>query len=321
MKKIDRIYLLDKILKERRTAIAIDALKERLECSQATVYRIIATLRDEFNAPIETDESGIYYDRTAQFDLPGIRLNAEETQGLLMAAQLLEDLQSDSLQKPMQRILDNIDKVLEQKGIQNRRMIQIIPALSRKPNADVFQKVMSGLQSEKKLNISYQTRSDKALTQRLVSPQRLTSYKNAWYLDAWCHLRKGLRLFALEQIQTITSDIERAKKVTAAELRAHYAESYGIFSGQVKHHAEIKINTEQAPWTVFEHWHSKQEMHRLDDRHIMLHIPYNDERELIADVMRLGTAAEIMAPDSLRIQFNQQLQQIMNQYSHDKKTV
>ncbi len=317
MKKIDRIYLLDKILKERRTAVAIETLKERLECSQATVYRIIATLRDEFNAPIESDENGVYYDRTSQFDLPGIRLNAEETHGLLMAAQLLEDLQSGSLQKPMQRILDNIDKVLQQKGIQNRRMIQIIPALSRKPDASVFQKVMTALQNEKKLNISYQTRSNKTTTQRLVSPQRLTSYKNAWYLDAWCHLRNGIRLFALEQIQSIENDIERAQKVAAADLRAHYAESYGIFSGQVKHQAAIKINTDQAPWTVFEHWHSKQEMHRVDDNHMMLQIPYNDEKELIADVMRLGAAAEIMAPDALRNQFHQQLLQTLVNYSDE----
>ena len=315
MKKIDRIYLLDNILKERRTPIDIEQLKERLECSQATVYRIIATMRDEMNAPIVSNERGVYYDRDAQFDLPGIRLNAEETQGLLMAAQLLEDLQSDSLQKPMQRILANIDKVLQQKGIQNRRLIQIIPALSRKPVAQVFQTVMTALQTEKKINLTYQARLSKTTTQRLVSPQRLTSYKNAWYLDAWCHLREGIRLFALEQIQAISPDIEQAQKVPIDELRAHYAESYGIFSGQMKHLAAIKINTDLAPWTLFEHWHSKQKIERIDDSHILMQIPYNDDKELIADVMRLGTAAEVIKPKSLRVQFQQQLIHIMNKYS------
>ncbi len=315
MKKIDRIYLLDKILKERRTPIAIEQLMERLECSQATVYRVIATMRDEFNAPIESNENGVFYERSSQFDLPGIRLNAEETQGLLMAAQLLEDLQSESLQKPMQRILDNIDKVLQQKGIQNRRLIQIIPALSRKPDPNVFQVVMTALQTEKKIAIDYQTRSQQQTTHRLVSPLRLTSYKNAWYLDAWCHLRDGIRLFALEQIQSIKPDIERAKKVSTKVLKAHYAESYGIFSGPMKLTAKIKINTQQAPWTVFEHWHSKQKIERLDDGHICLHVPYNDDRELIADVMRLGTAAEILKPASLRQNFHQQLIHILSQYN------
>lgn len=314
MKKIDRIYVLDKMLKERRTPVPIEQLMERLECSQATVYRVIATLRDEFNAPIESSEHGVYYDRTAAFDLPGIRLNAEETQGLLMAAQLLEDLQSESLQKPMQRIVQNIDKVLQQKGIQNRRLIQIIPALSRKPNPAVFQTVMSALQAEKKLNLTYQSRQQNQTTDRLVSPLRLTSYKNAWYLDAWCHLREDIRLFALEQIQSAQIDIEAARSVTTAALKAHYADTYGIFSGAMKDTAVIKINTQQAPWTLFEHWHSKQRIERLDEGHILLHVPFNDARELIADVMRLGTAAEITAPASLRDQFHQQLQQVMRNY-------
>lgn len=314
MKKIERIYLLDNILKSRRTPIAVEALIERLECSQATVYRIIATLRDEFNAPIESDEFGVYYRKDASFDLPGIRLSAEETQGLLIAAHLLEDLQSDSLKKPMERILGNIDKVLEQKGIANRRLIQIIPALSRKPKSNIFQTVMSALQSEKKLNITYQTRLKNQTTKRLISPQRLTSYKNAWYLDAWCHLREGIRLFALEQIQSITTDIEKSKKVPADELRSHYAESYGIFSGQVKDTAIIKIDIEQAPWTIYEHWHSNQQIEHLDDSHILLKIPFNDQRELIADVMRLGTAAQIMQPKELKQQIVNELENILKQY-------
>lgn len=315
MKKIDRIYLLDTILKERRTPITIEALMERLECSKATVYRIIAAMRDEMNAPIESNEQGVYYERSSQFDLPGIRLNAEETQGLLMAAHLLEDLASESLQKPMQRILDNIDKVLQQKGIANRRLIQIIPALSRKPDAVVFQTVMNALQTEKKLNISYVTRTTQQTTQRLVSPQRLTSYKNAWYLDAWCHLRDGIRLFALEQIQTIEVDIEKAKKVDTQELRDHYAETYGIFAGDMKATAVIKIDKKQAPWTVFEHWHSKQSIEHLNEDFMLLSIPYNDERELIADVMRLGSAAQIIEPASLQQHFKQQLLQILDYYN------
>ena len=314
MKKIDRIYLLDKILKERRSPVPVDILKERLECSQATVYRIIATLRDEFSAPIESDENGVYYNRSSQFDLPGIRLNAEETQGLLMAAQLLEDLQSESLQKPMQRILDNIDKVLQQKGIINRRLIQIIPALSRKPNPNIFQTVMSALQTEKKLNITYLTRSSQQTTKRLISPQRLTSYKNAWYLDAWCHLREDIRLFALEQIQSIGLDIELANKVPNDDLRAHYADSYGIFSGPMISTAVIKIDKKLAPWTVFEHWHSNQNIEHLDNKYMLLSIPYNDDRELIADVMRLGAAAKIIQPKSLQQQFQQQLNHILDNY-------
>ncbi|HHL31218.1 MAG TPA: HTH domain-containing protein, partial [Oceanospirillales bacterium] len=42
MKKQDRIYLLDQMLKSAQFPISIEQVKERLECSTATVYRIIA---------------------------------------------------------------------------------------------------------------------------------------------------------------------------------------------------------------------------------------------------------------------------------------
>ena len=29
--------------------------------------------------------------------------------------------------------------------------------------------------------------------EREISPQRLVHYRDNWYLDAWCHLREGLR--------------------------------------------------------------------------------------------------------------------------------
>ena len=76
----------------------------------------------------------------------------------------------------------------------------------------------------------------------------------------------------------------------------------------------IKIDKQLAPWTVFEHWHSKQSIEHLDDQFMLLSVPYNDDRELIADVMRLGHAAKIMQPESLQQQFQQQLVRILDNY-------
>ena len=36
--------------------------------------------------------------------------------------------------------------------------------------------------------------------ERTVSPQRLTHYRDNWYLDAWDHEREALRSFALDRI-------------------------------------------------------------------------------------------------------------------------
>ena len=301
MAKLEKIYLLDDILQNRKTPASTAYLQERLECSSATLYRLIAELRDQFNAPI-ISKKGFFYDPNAQFSLPGVRLNMEETNGLLMAAQILEDLQSDALNQSLSRIIGNIEKVLQDKGLNNRKLVKIIPALSRKPDPITFQTILNALNNGKTLKLSYQSRYSDQATERLVSPQRFTSYKNAWYLDAYCHLRDDIRLFALENISSCELDIENSKNLAENSLREHYAQSYGIFAGEATHSAQIVFDTELAPWSKNIHWHSEQSHKQIDDTHILITLPYNHSAELIADILHFGPAAKVLAPQKLKQQ-------------------
>ena len=313
MAKLEKIYLLDDILQNRKTPASAAYLQERLECSSATLYRLIAELRDQFNAPI-ISKKGFFYDPNSQFSLPGVRLNMEETNGLLMAAQILEDLQSEALNQSLSRIIGNIEKVLKDKGLNNRKLVKIIPALSRKPDPITFQTILNALNNSKKLKLSYNSRNSDQATERLVSPQRFTSYKNAWYLDAYCHLRDDIRLFALENICSCELDIENSKNLTENSLREHYAQSYGIFAGEAKHTAQIVFDTELAPWSKNIHWHSEQTTEQLDDTHILITLPYNHSAELIADILHFGPAAKIIEPKSLKNKLIETLKQTCSQY-------
>lgn len=313
MAKLEKIYLLDDILQNRKTPASAVYLQERLECSSATLYRLIAELRDQFNAPI-ISKKGFFYDPNAQFSLPGVRLNMEETNGLLMAAQILEDLQSDALNQSLSRIISNIEKVLQTKGLNNRKLVKIIPALSRKPNPITFQTILNALNKNKKLKLTYQSRNSEQVTERLVSPQRFTSYKNAWYLDAYCHLRDDIRLFALENITNCEPDIEASKTLDNKKLRDHYAQTYGIFAGEAKHTAEIQFNTTLAPWVKNIHWHSAQTIKTIDHNHILMTLPYNHSDELIADILHFGPAAKIIGPKSLKDKLIETLKLTRAQY-------
>ncbi|MCW5624598.1 MAG: HTH domain-containing protein [Burkholderiales bacterium] len=51
MDKFDRVYQLHQVMANRRVPISLDALMEKLDCSRATVMRVISILRDRLNAP------------------------------------------------------------------------------------------------------------------------------------------------------------------------------------------------------------------------------------------------------------------------------
>lgn len=63
MNIFDRIFALHRELKRSRQPVSRVKLEEQLECSTATIKRIIQQMRDYLNAPIEYDReaNGYFY--------------------------------------------------------------------------------------------------------------------------------------------------------------------------------------------------------------------------------------------------------------------
>lgn len=53
-----------------------------------------------------------------------------------------------------------------------------------------FQIVAGAVLQRKRLTIQYYNRDRSQTSEREISPQRLTHYRDNWYLDAWCHQKK-----------------------------------------------------------------------------------------------------------------------------------
>ena len=307
MSKVERLYHLHNILNQRRTPISRQDLMERLECSQATLYRLVAELRDFLGAPLEQDPEnrGFYYDRSYEqpFELPGIWISPAELQALLTARQVLGNVQKGLLQDELDSLKGRISSLLQQKGVeadeeQSRIHIQAVAA---RPVPDhLFQGVMGALIGRQRLCIRYHGRRKDDISERTISPQRLTQYRNSWYLDAWCHTAKGLRSFALERINDQQLLDETAKDLSNEALTTHFDSSYGIFSGPAEHTAKLKFTPEMSRWVAEERWHPDQQGHFDDSGAWVLKIPFSSARELVMDILRYGSEVEVLAPGFLR---------------------
>jgi len=164
----------------------------------------------------------------------------------------------------------------------------------------VFRAVASAVLERHQLAFRYRARTTGNDSQRRVSPQRLTHYRDNWYLDAWDHERKAPPRFAVDPLPEAKPAEERAADVPEAELDSHLAGSYGIFSGPPKAWATIAFSPRAARWVADEHWHSRQEGRFLPDGRYELRVPYSNARELLMDVLRYGPDAEVIAPAPLR---------------------
>lgn len=326
MDRTERFYTIDRLLRSRQ-GTTLRAMMEEMEVSRATVRRDLEYMRDRLAAPIlwDTETRCYRYDSDAEgegedrYALPGLWFNASEVHALMTMEHLLSSLQPgllephiEPLRSRIRRLLDSGDHPAEEVA----RRIRVLHMAARQADSEIFGVISHALLRRHRLELEHLNRRTGAVTRRTVSPQRLAHYRDNWYLDSWCHLRKGLRSFAVDAIQAaeIVED-QKAKDVTEAQLEKVLGTGYGIFAGEHTKEAVLRFSPEASRWVAREKWHSRQRGELNEDGSYTLTIPYADETELVMDIMRHGADVEVLAPDSLRQAVHRRLGEAASRYS------
>ena len=320
MDKVDRIYLLHRILAGRRTPIEFHDLCDRMECSRATVYRTIETLRDSLGAPIHTDpERGISY-RPAEgerpYELPGLWFSGAELQALVTFQKLLSTLEPGLLEEHLSPLSRRLDQLLTDRRLhlgEAARRIRLLGMASR-PMGAHFRTAAGATLQRRRLAIRYHSRGKDQHTERSISPQRLVHYRDNWYLDAWDHLRDALRSFSVDRITAASESTDVAVDVPEAQLDEYYASAYGIFSGKANKTAILRFSATRSRWVADERWHRDQRGQYLTDGRYELEVPFRESRELLLDILRYGPDVEVVQPERLRNDVAAALRQALAQY-------
>jgi predicted DNA-binding transcriptional regulator YafY len=179
-----------------------------------------------------------------------------------------------------------------------------------------FREVAEAVAQRKRLRLRYYNRGSQQRLDREVSPQRLTYYRDNWYLDAWCHLRDGLRTFALDAIDALEVLDTPVVEVLEGELDAHFMASYGIFAGAPTGMAVLRFDAHRARWVAKERWHRAQQGCMLADGTYELKVPYSSPLELIMDVLKYGPDVEVVAPLELRTAVAERLRTAADRYGY-----
>jgi predicted DNA-binding transcriptional regulator YafY len=320
MDRFDRIFELNRIFQSARYPVSRQRLERELECSRATVKRLIEEMRLYLNAPIVYDRkhNGYHYDSNEEgmYQLPGLWFNASELHALLTVQHLLTEIQPGLLEGHLSPLRRKIDQLLSRQPGQVEpltRRIRLLRATAR-PVGPYFTQLASALASRLRVTLKYYNRAADGYTVREVSPQRMTLYRDNWYLEAWCHLRDGLRTFALDAINEVIGSEQPAIEIEERLIETHYSEAYGIFSGPAEQQAVLRFSKHRARWVASEQWHPQQMSRWLADGRYELILPYAHSAELIMDLMRYGPDVEVVSPAELRDEIVNRLHQALAVY-------
>ena len=323
MSDMERLHRI-KYMIQSRGCVPIEDFMTSLEISRATFKRDLDYLRDRMNAPIVYDRSmgGYRFDKPNagdKIELPGLWFSEKEATALVLMQHLLANLDTSGLLSPhIAPLMDIVDGILGQSEVsakELRKRIKVFGMSARKNVLENFEEVGVSLLKRQRLQLSYYSKGKNELTERAVSPQRLIFYRDNWYLDAYCHFRKGLRSFAMDGIRTAHVLEDNATEVPEKELHENFAESYGIFSGKATQRAKLRFTPEKARWVSAETWHGQQVSSFDKDGNYTLEFDYNQDPELVMEIMKHGDGVEVMGPASLKSKVRAELEKALKKYA------
>lgn len=307
MDRTERFYKIDRLLKERKV-VSFATLRGALGVSRATLRRDLDYMRDRLHAPIEYDRDANGYrfgkPRSGpRYELPGLWFNAQEIHALLSTLHLLGNLQPGLLDEQVTPLVERLRAILgsgDHSWQEVEKRIRVFQPGRRESKAGQFSTVAAAVLKRTRLWIRHYNRHEDRETEREISPQRLTHYRDNWYVDAYCHLREGVRSFAVDAIREAVLRDARVKEVPKAELDEHLASGYGIFAGRNIAWATLKFTARAGRWVSAQIWHPEQRAWMEKDGSYVLELPYSDDRELVMEVLKYGPDVEVLAPVVLR---------------------
>lgn len=314
MSREDRLQQMQRLFRARRS-ISMNQLMSELQVKRATVTRYISYLKNTFGIPIQWDPTMRAYrvvagDIESTAGLLGLWFSPSELHALLTMEQLLRRIEPGVLRSHIEPLKERLKKILGSKAHsleEIERRVRVLPMTARSVDAKIFQATLTALLNRKKLAVSYVSRNDGGVSRRTVSPQRLVHYRDNWYLDAWCHMKRGLRMFAVDAIRSATILDEVARDMPEDYLKAVLESGYGIFAGRRTRIARLCFSPARARWVSTESWHPRQKGALDKNGNYLLKFPYSNHLELVMDLLRHIPEVEVLGPKSLRRHLNERI--------------
>jgi predicted DNA-binding transcriptional regulator YafY len=151
---------------------------------------------------------------------------------------------------------------------------------------------------EKKIRMAYFSMSRRKESRRTVHPYRLRHMEDTLYLIGYCSLRKGVRTFAVDRIQSVSVTDEGFHIPAEFDVQAFMQDSFGIYEGPPVT-VKIRFLKSVAGYVRERIWHRSQHLSEQADGSVIFTATVAGIEEISHWVLRWGAGAQVLAPDDL----------------------
>ena len=204
-------------------------LAARLEVSVRTVQRYVARLQDLGIPVVSSRGPGGSYRLKPGFRLPPLMFGTEEAFAVALGLDALVFLGLSETVPAAAGVKAKLARVLPEAVSEQVEALRAVLELERPAwvvGADIalLTRLASAVQTCKRIRLGY-CKEDGTVSGREVEPYGLMQRSGRWFLGGYCLLRRDLRLFRVDRIETATVLSEAFERPEDFEMAAFLRES------------------------------------------------------------------------------------------------
>jgi predicted DNA-binding transcriptional regulator YafY len=301
-------------------------LAEVLGCTTRTVYRDLEALQaGGFPITTELRENRSYwFILNAHRQQVPLAFSIPELMALYFGKDMLRTYRGTVFYDAIESLLSKIKATLSPAYTDYLDRIRMRVNANPTPRKDytrfgpTITELNRAIVDEKKIRLTYFSMGRQKESRRVVHPYLLRHVEDTLYLIGYCTLRKGVRIFAVDRIKSVTVTDEEFQFPEAFDMQGFLHDSFGIYQGPPVM-VKIRFSDSVAGYIRERVWHPSQRLSDQADGSVIFTATVAGIEEISHWVLRWGAGAQVLAPENLRQAVSRQASAMAAFYQQDPK--
>ncbi len=248
-------------------------------------------------------------------DIPALGFSATELMALVFSRKLLKPLEGTEIQVSLSSALNKAAAALPSQGHGYVREMEKVfsvglgPHKNYRQHKETIDRISQAISQAKTAQIRYYSASRATTTRREVDPYRLWYATGGLYLIGHCHLRKDVRMFAVERIRSITLTDHPYQLPLGFNVDEYVQDALMVMRGR-RIEAELLFSKTATAWVKDKVWHPSQDVSLLKDGRLRMMLKVADTAELVGWILSFGSQVRVVRPDGLREKVKEEARKI-----------
>ena len=250
-------------------------------------------------------------------NIPALGFSATELMALTFSRNLLKPLDGTEIQASLNSALNKVAAALPPqaheyvRGMEQIFSVGLGPHKSYRQHKNTIDTISQAIDKRRTAQMRYYSASRDHTSRREVDPYFLRYAAGGLYLIGHCHLRKEVRMFAVERIRSIALTDHPYQMPLGFNVDEYVQDALGIMRSGRRIEIELLFSKKAAAWVKDKSWHPSQETKLLKDGRLKMTLKVADNDELLGWILSFGSQVQVMRPDGLSQKVKQEAKKIV----------